>query len=175
MTVKWTARVGLAVVVLSLMAAFAFPASAQLTEATLKGVVTDTGGRVLAGSPINAKSENTGQSRTAVTDGSGGFLMPELPPGTYTISVAISGFKTFEQKGLQLNVGQTTNIDIQLQVGEVQEVVEVQADEAKVAVATDARLSDTIAQRQLTELPVAQRDVFGLIRLSAGATAIPGA
>ncbi len=170
---RLTARAGLAVAVLLL--GFCLPTHAQMTEATLKGVITDAGGRVLAGSPVSAKSESTGQSRTAVTDGNGGFVMPELPPGAYTVSVTIPGFKTFEQRGLRLNVGQATDIDIQLQVGEVQEVIEVKADDAKVAVATDARLSDTIEQRQLTELPVAQRDVFGLMRLSAGATAIPGA
>jgi len=141
----------------------------------LKGAVTDTSGRVIAGAPVSAKSDATGQSRSTVTDSSGGFVLPELPPGAYTIDVTVTGFKGFEQKGLQLNVGQTTNLNVQLQVGEVREIIEVKADDAKVAVATDARLSDTIAQSQLTDLPVAQRDVFGLIRLSAGATAIPGA
>lgn len=175
MTAKMTARIGLAGAVLSLVVAFAIPACAQLTEATLKGVVRDESGRVIAGSPITTKSESTGQSRSTVTDGNGGFIMPELSPGAYTISVTVTGFKTFEQKGLRLNVGQTTDLNVQLQVGGIQEVVEVKADDARVSVATDARLSDTVGQRQLTELPVAQRDVFGLIRLSAGATAIPGA
>jgi hypothetical protein len=175
MTAKMTALFGLAGAVLSLVVAFAIPACAQLTEATLKGVVTDTSGRVIAGSPITTKSEGTGQIRSTVTDANGAFIMPELSPGAYTISVTVAGFKTFQQKSLRLNVGQTTDIDIELQVGEVQEVVEVMANDAKVSVATDARLSDTIVQRQLTELPVAQLDVFGLIRLSAGATAIPGA
>ena len=175
MTVKMTARIGRACAVLSLLALFAFSASAQLTEATLKGVVTDTSGKVIAGSPVNTKSESTGQNRSTVTDGNGAFVVPELPPGAYTISVTAPGFKTFEQKGLPLSVGQTTQLNIQLQVGEVKEVIEVMSGDANVAVATDARLSDTIAQRQITELPVAQRDVFGLIRLSAGATAIPGA
>ncbi len=175
MKLKMSALLGQAFAGLCLLAVFSFPAVAQMTEATLKGVVTDAGGRVLAGSPITAKSESTGQSRAAVTSGNGGFVIAELPPGTYTVSVAIPGFKTFEQKGLRLNVGQATDIDIQLQVGEVQEVVEVKADDARVAVATDARLADTISERQLTELPAAQRDVFGLMRLSAGATAIPGA
>src|ERR1700688_1298138 len=116
MKVKMTARVGLACAVLSFVTAFAFPAYAQLTEATLKGVVRDTDGKVIAGSPINSKSETTGQSRSTVTDGSGGFVLPELPPGTYTVSVTVPGFKTFEQKGLQLSVGQTTDLNVQLQV-----------------------------------------------------------
>lgn len=166
------ARAGLAGVVLSLLAA---PLSAQLTEATLKGVVTDAGGRLITGSPVEAKNEDTGQTRSGATDDRGSFVMPELPPGAYTVSVSAPGFKVFEQKGLQLKVGQATELNVQLVVGAADEVVEVTADQARVAVATDARLSDTIAQDQLTDLPVAQRDVTGLTRLSAGATAVPGA
>ena len=100
--------------------------------------------------------------------------MPELSPGVYEISVRAPGFKTFEQKDLQLKVGQTTELNVQLEVGGGSEVIEVTADQARISVAADARLSDTIAQDQLTDLPVAQRDVTGLIRLSAGATAVPG-
>src|SRR5882757_5633488 len=138
------ARAGLAGAVLSLLA---IPLSAQLTEATLKGVVTDA---------------------------RGAFVMPELPPGPYTVSVSASGFKIFQQNDLQLKVGQTTELNVQLVVGGANEVVLVNADQAKIAVASDARLSDTIAQDQLNDLPVAQRDITGLTRLSAGATAIPG-
>ncbi len=165
------ARAGLAGVVLLLLTS---PLSAQLTEATLKGVVTDAGGKVITGSPVEAKSEATGQTRDGVTDDRGAFVMPELPPGVYEISVRAPGFKTFEQKDLQLKVGQTTELNVQLEVGGGSEVIEVTADQARISVGTDARLSDTIAQDQLTDLPVAQRDVTGLIRLSAGATAVPG-
>jgi hypothetical protein len=156
------------------LSSLAIPLSAQLTEATLKGVVTDAGGKLITGSPVKAKNEDTGQTRSGVTDDRGVFVMPELPPGVYKVSVTAPGFKTFEQKDLQLKVGQTTELNVQLEVGEVDEVVEVTADQAKVSVATDARLSDTITQDQLTDLPVAQRDVTGLTRLSAGAAAVPG-
>jgi hypothetical protein len=165
------ARAGLAGVVLSLLA---IPLSAQLTEATLKGVVTDAGGKLITGSPVEAKNQNTGQTRSGVTDDRGAFVMPELPPGPYTVSVSASGFKIFQQNDLQLKVGQTTELNVQLVVGGANEVVLVTADQAKIAVASDARLSDTIAQDQLNDLPVAQRDITGLTRLSAGATAIPG-
>jgi hypothetical protein len=72
-------------------------------------------------------------------------------------------------------VGQATNLRVRLQVGEVREVVEVKGNDAMVSIATDARLSDTVDQRELQDLPISQRDVTGLIRLSAGATLIPGA
>lgn len=171
---KLTARVGLALATFALIAVVAFPANAQLTEATLKGTVTDGTAGVIPNSPVTAKNQGTGQSRSTITDNSGTFVLPELPPGDYTISVTVPGFKTFEQKGLRLSVGQATDLHIQLQVGDVKEVVEVEAEDAKVSVETDARLSDTVDQRKLEDLPVAQRDVVGLIRLSAGATFIAG-
>src|SRR5579859_5703512 len=120
---KTTARTGFAVVVVLLVAFFAGRADAQLTEATLKGVVTDGTARVIPGSPVVAKNEATGQSRSTVTDGSGTFVLPELAPGDYTISASVPGFKSFEQKGLRLSVGQATDLHIQLQIGDVSEVV----------------------------------------------------
>ncbi len=165
------ARAGLTGAVLSLLVT---SLSAQLTEATLKGVVTDAGGKLITGSPVEAKNEDTGQTRSGATDDRGAFVMPELPPGAYTVSVSAPGFKVFRQKDLQLKVGQTTELNVRLEVGGANEVVLVSADQAKVAVASDARLSDTIAQDQLNDLPVPQRDITGLTRLSAGAAAVPG-
>jgi hypothetical protein len=151
------------------------PAGAQLTEATLKGVLVDASGSAVGAASVVAKNEYTGQSRTATTDGNGEFALAGLSPGVYTVRVGAPGFKSFTQRDLKLNVGLATELKIQLQVGEVQEKVEVTAEEARVPVATDGRLSDTLDQKEITDLPVAQRDVFGLTRLSAGATAIPGA
>src|SRR5260370_37273493 len=135
------ARIGLAGAVLS---SLAIPLSAQLTEATLKGVVTDAGGKLITGSPVKAKNEDTGQTRSGVTDDRGVFVMPELPPGVYKVSVTAPGFKTFEQKDLQLKVGQTTELNVQLEVGEGDEVVEVTADQGKVPAATHPPPSDHI-------------------------------
>jgi hypothetical protein len=153
----------------------AWPTGAQLTEATLKGVLVDASGSAVESASVVVRNESTGQARTAATDGNGEFTLAGLSPGVYTVSVSVAGFKSFTQKELKLNVGLATELKIQLQVGEVQEKVEVMADEARVPVATDGRISDTLVQNQIIDLPVAQRDVFGLTRLSAGATAIPGA
>src|SRR5207302_1095288 len=61
------------------------------------------------------------------------------------------------------------------EIGEVKETVEIKADDAATPVATDARLSDTIGRKQIANLPLSQRDIFALPKLSAGATFIPGA
>jgi hypothetical protein len=150
-------------------------AFAQITESTLQGRVTDSSGQVIIGAAVLARSDATGQTRTVNTDASGGFKLASLPPGSYVILISISGFKTFEQHGLMLSVGRTTEIDIKLEVGEVKETVDVMASSEALAVSREGRVADTFNQSETTVLPLPQRDIFLLPKLSAGATAIPGA
>lgn len=150
-------------------------ASGQITEAALRGVVADATGNVLVAAPIVARHDETGQSRTATTDGDGAFLLAGLSPGSYTVTVRLDGFKTYERPALKLNVGQTTEVEIKLEVGDVREMVEISSGEGVAAVSSEARLSDTFERRAVTDLPLPQRDVFLLPKLSAGATAIAGA
>ncbi|MBX5478544.1 MAG: TonB-dependent receptor [Pyrinomonas methylaliphatogenes] len=154
---------------------FSFPVTSQITEATLRGVVKDATGNAIASSVVAVQSEANGQVRTATTNEGGDFSLTGLAPGIYTVFVRVPGFKTFERRGLRLNVGQITDLEIRLEVGEVQATVQVDAAESAPQVSTEGRVADTFTQRQATELPLAQRDVFLLPKLSAGATAIPGA
>ncbi|HZG53602.1 MAG TPA: TonB-dependent receptor, partial [Pyrinomonadaceae bacterium] len=149
-------------------------ALAQITEATLKGKVFDANGNVVVTSAITAENEETGQVRTAAADSDGSFTLASLPPGSYRVTVRMAGFKTYEQRALRLSVGQTTELVARLATGEISETVEV-ASGAAAVIQTDGRAADVITERQITELPLAQRDVFLLPKLSAGATAIPGA
>ncbi|MEW6131038.1 MAG: carboxypeptidase regulatory-like domain-containing protein [Acidobacteriota bacterium] len=174
MTIKYLRGCSAGIVAL-LLFLFPFSALAQLTESTLKGVVADTTGSVVAASPVVVKNESTGQVRSTATDDNGAFFIAALPSGAYTIYVRVPGFKTFEQAGLKLNVGQVTELNIKLEIGEVTEKVEVSGSDIKIPVATEGRLSDTFVQSEINNLPLAQRDVFLLPKLSAGATAIPGA
>ena len=169
------ARLGCGVALLLFVAGIAPVTHAQLTDSTLKGLVSDPNGARISNSVATVISENTKETRSATTDHDGRFVITSLSPGSYTLQVTAPGFKTFNEKNVLLNVGQATELEISLQVGEVKETVEVSAEASKVPVAMDARLSDTIERTKIAELPVAQRDVFGLTRLSAGATAIPGA
>jgi hypothetical protein len=164
-----------ALLVASLIQGFSLVAFSQITESTLKGTVTDTGGNVIVSSPVVAKSEETAQIRTATTDDNGAFTLSSLPPGLYTLFVRVPGFKTFEAHALRLNVGQTTEFNIKLEVGEVMETVQVSDGEGRVTVSTEGRIADTLGAKQIAELPLAQRDIFLVSKLSAGATAIPGA
>jgi hypothetical protein len=124
---------------------------------------------------LSATNESTGINRKAITADDGSFNIPDLPPGRYAFEVKAQGYKTFVQSHLELNVGTTTEVNARLEVGQIQETVEVSAQESQVAVSTDGRLSDTLQTTQITDLPISVRDVFFLPSLNAGATNIPGA
>ncbi|HEY8561260.1 MAG TPA: TonB-dependent receptor [Pyrinomonadaceae bacterium] len=152
-----------------------FSGSAQITETSLRGMVSDSSGNMIVASAVVAQNEATAQVLTATTNENGEFVFPSLPSGSYTIYVRVPGFKTYEMKNLKLNVGQTSELNIKLEVGEIQTTVQVGGDEAIAQVSQEARVSDTFTRQAITELPIPQRDVFALTKLSAGATAIAGA
>jgi Carboxypeptidase regulatory-like domain len=80
--------------------------SAQVVGATLSGTVTDTSGGVVPNAEVTAKNVSNGITRTATTNGSGLFTVPNLQPGPYEITVAAGGFNTDVRTGITLNVGQ---------------------------------------------------------------------
>jgi len=154
-----------------------FPATsqAQLTEASLKGTVVDGSGQVLPGSTVTAKHLATGTSRATTTDESGTFLLAGLPPGVYGIVAEAQGFRPFSQAELRLGVGQTVEVTIPLSVVTLEETVNVSGTAVRVATATEGRLADSYSKTQIDELPLPQRDIFLITKMSAGATLIPGA
>src|SRR5262249_49649271 len=86
------------------------PASAlyaQVTTATLVGQLRDSSAAVIPGATVLTTHEGTGVSRQAVTDVNGEFVLSALPAGPYTVKVELTGFKTLQQKGVELGAGQT--------------------------------------------------------------------
>src|SRR4030088_1991133 len=76
---------------------------AQQTNATIVGNVTDTTGAVMAGAKVTATEASTNTVRTTVTDSDGGYTIPALPVGTYSLSVEISGFASQKATGIHLD------------------------------------------------------------------------
>jgi hypothetical protein len=158
-----------------LLAALSPAAMAQVTDATLKLSVTDEQSNTVSGASIEIANDETGMKRVAVTDNNGQAMIAGLPSGGYSVSLKANGFKTFSQKNLKLNVGQMAELKIQLSVGAVEEVINIDAGASQLQIATEGRVADTLDQKKVSELPIPQRDVYALPKLSSGATFIPGA
>jgi hypothetical protein len=140
---------------------------AQAT-AQISGIVTDDSGGVLPGVTVTATQTDTGFTRTAVTDGTGTYVMPSLPLGPYRLEVVLGGFQTYVRTGLVLQVGATPVIDAVLGLSALEETVTVEAAAPLVDVQS-AGIGDVTSQEQILELPLQGRQVTDLIVLSGAA------
>src|SRR5205814_7026826 len=85
-------------------AAWISPVAAQVNYGMLTGAVEDANGGVVAGAVVRVTNAGTGQSRQALTAGTGMFSLPDLLPGTYEVQISSPGFRTFLQTGVAINV-----------------------------------------------------------------------
>lgn len=166
-------RLSCAVCSVLLLLARVAPASAQLTEATLTGTIVDGTGQSVPYASVVVTRPDTGLTRDATADIAGTFTLAGLPPGVYDVQVESSGFRVARRTDLRLGVGQTT-VTVRLELAALEEAVTVSASAIAIATSTEARLADSFTGSAIQDLPLAQRDIIGLTRLSAGATLIPG-
>src|SRR2546425_10795666 len=147
-----------------LLAGWALPAFAQRTTATIRGTVTDSTGAVVPGANVTAKSEETGFTRSTATNSAGVYSFPELPLGTYTVEVALSGFKTSVVKGVALNVADDRAVNVRLETGTLAEnvTVDVPAVAVKTICCETARL---VTGEQVHVLPLNGRNFLQLTTL----------
>jgi hypothetical protein len=153
---------------LMLMATLTGPALAQSSNATLHGTVTDSGGGVLPGVTVKLRSAATGLARDVVTNDAGGYVFNFLPAGEYEVTAELTGFKSVRRADIKLEIGQSLAQDLKLEVGQVEEVVNVEGT-ATVLDRTSASIGTVIQASQLKELPLAGRHWSGLMLLAPGA------
>src|SRR5215467_2836119 len=154
---------GLALVIL----VFAPFAGAQAITGTIEGRVTDVSAAVLPGVDVTITNESTGQVRSSVTNETGLYNVPLLPPGTYSVQASLPGFRSELRRGLLLEVDRTARVEIQLQVGEVSEKIEVMAD-APLVQADNSSLGQVIDTQRVAELPLNGRQFLQLASLTPG-------
>src|ERR1051326_8793664 len=104
---------------------------AQAT-AQINGIVRDATGAVLPGVEVTATQTETGIVRKTVTNETGAYVLPNLALGPYRLEAALPGFRTFVQTGIALQVNSNPAVNVVLEVGQVTEQVEVQANAAQV-------------------------------------------
>ena len=142
----------------------------QAVNATLLGTVSDSSGAIVPNAKITLTEVNTGTVRSGQTNESGNYTFPDTPPGQYSITVEVSGFKKEMRKDITLTVNSSTRIDVQLQPGNVTETVEVTG--APPLLQTDR--ADTGAQLEVVQtasLPLGtQRNYQSLLNLVPGTT-----
>ncbi len=144
---------------------------AQTVSGRLVGTISGPDG-VLPGATVVVTDDKTGKEYTVTTDSQGGFVVPQLNSGTYTVKTTATGFKTSVVKNVIINVAQDTSIATTLEVGDVSATVTVTSGEDLVN-STNAELNRTINERQIKELPLNGRNPLQLILLQAGASSNP--
>jgi hypothetical protein len=144
---------------------------AQAT-AQINGTVSDASGALIPGAEVTATQTATGISRTVLSNESGGYILPNLPVGPYRMEVSLTGFRTFVQTGIILEVNATRVVNAVLEVGQVSETVEVQADATMVETRATG-VGEVITNTQILELPLVGRETQDLISL-VGAAAQTG-
>ena len=140
--------------------------SAQTDRAVLEGTVTDSSGGVVGGANVKVTAMATSQSQEKKTNSNGHYRFPGLPVGCFVIEVTRDGFKTKLIKDVELQVGETHTLDVELAVGAVAEHVEVIASAAAPAERSSAEIGAVIRSNQIDNLPVNGRDWAGLTLLA---------
>ncbi|MBI2150458.1 MAG: carboxypeptidase regulatory-like domain-containing protein [Acidobacteria bacterium] len=136
--------------------------------AQISGTVADPSGARLPGVEVTATQTATGVVRNVVSNETGLYVLPSLPTGPYRLEVALPGFRTFVRTGVVLEINSNPVIDVTLEVGQVTETVEVQANAALVETRT-VGVGQIMESRQILELPLNGRNVTELITLSGAA------
>jgi hypothetical protein len=148
-------------------------AFSQSTYGSIAGSVTDTSGAIVSDANVTLTNLGTAEKRTQSSGSSGLFTFVNLFPGQYRIDVEKQGFKHFIRTPITVEVQQDTHIDAGLQVGEVNQIVEV-TSETPLLQAETSSLGQVVEQRKANELPLNGRNIFNLITISPAAVAQGG-
>ncbi|MDQ6678694.1 MAG: carboxypeptidase regulatory-like domain-containing protein [Acidobacteriota bacterium] len=141
--------------------------SAQYTNGTLGGTVTDPNGGAVTDARVTIRNQETGYNKTVQTGGDGAFLFPATPIGSYRLEVEKSGFSRFVQNGLTLALDQEASVPVMLRVGDVSQQVTIAGDTEMVNTRS-ATVGQLIDQQRIVDLPLNGRQPQALLFLAAG-------
>jgi Carboxypeptidase regulatory-like domain/TonB-dependent Receptor Plug Domain len=146
---------------------------AQTFRGTILGTVTDASGAVLPGATITAHNTATGLERVTQSSSDGSYAIPELPIGTYTVTISQSGFQTAVTNGVVLDVAAERRVDGGLKPGQVSQTIEVSGEELPQVETTNDTLGGVLNQETIKDLPINGRDYTKLIYLNPGVAGSP--
>ncbi|HEX6737578.1 MAG TPA: TonB-dependent receptor, partial [Vicinamibacteria bacterium] len=173
MSSGWRRGVVRATGAMGLAAALGAPAFAQGVTAKVEGVITDSSGAAVPGATVTATQLATNAARDAVSDGQGRYALTALPLGEHRVQVSLSGFKPKATR-VTLTVNESARLDFVLEVGALDEVVEV-SGAAPLIEKTTSFIGTVIERQQVEELPLNGRNFTQLTTLTPGVTrGVPG-
>jgi hypothetical protein len=136
-------------------------------NSTITGTVLDKGGAAVPGAEVMLTQQGTGFVTKSISNDSGNYTFPGLNVGTYDLKVTAKGFSAYVQKGIVVNVSQTTRVDAAMAVGTVDQTVTVQAD--TLTVQTDSNVVSTlVSEEQITSIATENRNFAALVALGLG-------
>jgi outer membrane receptor protein involved in Fe transport len=160
-------RIIVALIAVCAIALTGAPAAAQQTTGNIQGRVLDAQKAAIPGVTVTAKQAATGFTRTEVTDAEGVYRLNALPVGTYDLKAELSGFAPYDHKGIVVNVGQPTEINVDLKVGGLAETVSVTAESPLIQTTTSS-VGGTVDVGRIESLPLNGR------QFANAAVTIPG-
>ena len=143
-----------AIIIVLFSALLSLAALAQGTTSRVIGVVTDQSGAAIAGATVTLTNTATTVTFTTTTSGAGVYAFDSVQVGAYTVAVQKDGFKKFTSSGNVVSLGQPTTVDVRLEVGAVNDVVQVEASAELVQTSISGNLGNTVEQRALESLPI---------------------
>ena len=144
-------------------------ASAQAVSGTILGTVKDATGAVVPGATVTVSHTGTGFSRSLVTDTHGEYNAPSIPTGAYSVTAEITGFKKVSKTNVLVGVDQKVRIDVALEIGGMEEIIEIQAETPLLNTAS-SDLGATVVEEQIKSLPLNGRNFVVLTRTVPGVT-----
>ena len=141
-------------------------AQGEAVGARLAGTVTDADEAAVPLAKVTLASPDVGFTREFLTDDNGAFTFPAVSPGRYQLRVEKEGFSTYLQSDIVLTVGQSTSMNVRLEVGALNQVIEVTTG-APLLNSGNANIGTEVSAMQAVELPLNIRNVYNLVELSS--------
>ena len=145
----------------------------QGTTGRIVGRVSDPGGAVLPNAKVTLVNEATGVSRDVTSNDSGDYDFIEVPVGSYRLEFDLTGFKKNIRRGVNLDINQVLTLNMTMQIGATQEVVDV-TSEAPLVETTSTQLGAVVGDRAVSELPLNSRDTYQFLQLQPGVMSTVG-
>jgi len=160
-------------IICSALAFLAVPLRAQLYSGSVTGVVSDPTGAVIPGAKVTLTDTTKGYAFTASSDAVGRYILRNLPPSNYRISVGAPGFKTSTRTGIVLDVGQNATVNVSMELGTTTQTVQV-TGAPPLLDTQDSTTGQEVNRTYINDLPLVGRGVFDLAFLAPGVNPAPG-